>query len=195
MLNYIWGFMILTGILYGSITGNISLVSEAILSSAKDAVTLCFTMLGIMSFWTGMMEIATTAGVVDSIRKRLVPMLLPLFPGIPQQHEAWEDISMNIVANILGLGWAATPAGLRAMEKMAKLFQKEYASDAVCSFLIINISSLQLIPVNVVLYRSQYGSVNPARIIVPAMIATTITTAVGILFCYIMIRINQRRRK
>lgn len=198
MLNYIWGFMIFIGVLYGALTGNIADVSEAMLCSAKDAVTLCFTMLGVMSMWTGMMEIARSSGMLASARRWIVPMIRNLFPDVPQDHAVWDDISMNIVANVLGLGWAATPAGLNAMEKLSAIkhqlgVREEVASDAMCSFLIINISSLQLIPINVVMYRSQYGSVNPAKIIMPSIVATIVTTAVGVIFCKIMIKKGSKR--
>lgn len=193
MLNYIWGFMIFIGVLYGALTGNVADISEAMLSSAKDAVTLCITMLGVMSMWSGMMEIAKDSGLITKIRKCLLPIIRSLFPDVPSGHAVWDDISMNMVANILGLGWAATPAGLSAMEKLSAINvqkgrRREVASNAMCSFLIINISSLQLVPVNVVMYRSQYGSVNPAKVIMPSIVATVVTTAVGVVFCKIMIK-------
>ncbi len=186
MLNYIWGFMILVGILYGSFTGNIAAVGNGILDSGKEAISLCITMLGVMALWMGVMEIAEKSGLIRAATEKLKPLLRGLFPGIPEGHAAWDYISMNIIANVLGLGWAATPAGLRAMQELKKLSpNSDVASDAMCTFLVINISSLQLIPVNLIAYRSQYGSVNPAAVVAPAILATSISTLAGIIFCLI----------
>ncbi len=199
MLNYIWGFMILIGILYGSISGNIAAVGNAILDSAKEAVTLCITMIGIMALWTGIMEIARDSGMIEAATKRIIPLIRGLFPEIPPKHKAWEYISLNIIANILGLGWAATPAGLKAMEQLQEINVEQckikyknaweeksrIASNAMCTFLVLNISSLQLIPVNIIAYRSQYGSVNPAAVVAPAILATGISTLAAVLYCII----------
>lgn len=206
MLNKIWAFMILMGVLYGSFTGNMTVLSNAALDSAKEAVTLCITMLGVMAFWVGMMEIAQEAGLVSKMTGALKPFIHFLFPKVPKGHQALEYIATNIVANILGLGWACTPAGLKAMEELGKLEQERgcyrevgsstiienvtsterAASDEMCTFLIVNISSLQLIPVNIIAYRSQYGSVNPTVIIAPAIVATLFSTIVAIVFCKLM---------
>ena len=131
-----------------------------------------------MAFWTGLMEIAQRGGLIRALTGRMAPVLKFLFPGLPVGHPAREHIATNFIANVLGLGWAATPAGLRAMEELGKLEEdrragraagparkRGIASNEMCTFLIINISSLQLIPVNVIAYRSQYGSVNPAAIV------------------------------
>ena len=199
MMNYLWGGMLLIGILYGSFTGNMQAVTEAVISSSKEAITLSITMLGIVSFWNGLMEIAINAGIMDSMTRMLSPVMRFLFPNIPKGHPALTSISTNFVANILGLGWAATPAGLRAMENLESLEserknpgyvqnapEKRTASNEMCTFLVMNISSLQLIPVNIIAYRSQYGSINPAGIIAPALIATTISTLVAVIYCKIM---------
>lgn len=191
MLNYIWAFMILVGILYGSVTGNISAVGNGILDSAKEAVSLCITMVGVMALWTGIMEIANESGLIRSATNRIIPIIRGLFPEIPKGHKAWNYISLNIIANILGLGWAATPAGLKAMEELQSINRSDVASDAMCTFLIINISSLQLIPVNIIAYRSQYGSVNPAAIVAPAIVATAVSTAVAVVYC----KLKNRSRK
>ena len=142
-------------------------------------------MLGVMSLWTGLMEIATRSGIIEALTRRLLPVMHWLFPNVPDNHPAMSHISTNIIANFLGLGWAATPAGLMAMRSLSELNTEnpDSASDAMCAFLVINISSIQLIPVNIIAYRSQYGSANPAAIIGPAIIATSISTAAGIIFC------------
>ncbi len=200
MLNYLWGMMIIIGIIYGAIQGRMPDVTNAILDSSKEAVTLCITMVGIMSVWVGLMEIAKTSGLIQSATNMIRPFIHFIFPDIPKNHPANEYITTNIIANILGLGWAATPAGLKAMDALATLEEErgnpEYlskkknrtASREMCAFLVINISSLQLIPVNIIAYRAQYGSVNPADIILPAILATSASTITGIIFCKLMPR-------
>lgn len=187
-MNYLWGGMLLTGIVYGVLTGNVKDITDAVLASSREAVTLCFTMFGIVAFWSGLMEVAVDAGIMKGMTKLLKPVMSFLFPNIPKDHPALTSISANFVANILGLGWAATPAGLRAMSELAHLEEErgkltDVASDEMCTFLVINISSLQLIPVNIIAYRSQYGSVNPAAIIAPAILATLVGTLVAVFFC------------
>lgn len=158
-------------------------------------------MMGVMSFWVGMMEIASEAGLVGSMSRRMRPLIRFLFPAIPKNHPSIEHITTNIIANVLGLGWAATPAGLKAMEGLENLEEERrqgklpgpvrrpgIASNEMCTFLIINISSLQLIPVNVIAYRSQYGSVNPAAIVGPGIIATAVSTVAAVIYCKMMDR-------
>ena len=188
MMNYLWGGMLLTGIVYGVLTGNVKDITDAVLASSREAITLCFTMLGIVAFWSGLMEVAVDAGIMKGMTRLLKPVMGFLFPKIPKDHPALTSISANFVANILGLGWAATPAGLRAMSELAHLEEErgkltDVASDEMCTFLVINISSLQLIPVNIIAYRSQYGSANPAAIIAPAILATLVGTLVAVFFC------------
>ncbi|MBQ8040693.1 MAG: nucleoside recognition protein [Lachnospiraceae bacterium] len=188
MLNFIWAGMIMIGIFYAVIRGDVAVITDAALDSAKEAVTLCITMIGVMSFWSGIMEIATKAGVVEMLSKVLRPAIQFMFPRIPRRHKANEYITTNVIANILGLGWAATPAGLQAMEALSELQEergeeRSVASNEMCTFLILNISSLQLIPMNMIAYRSQYGSVNPARIVGPGLVATMISTLVGCIYC------------
>ena len=205
MMNQIWALMIIIGIIYGVFSGNMEAVSESVLESSKEAVSLCITMCGITAMWTGIMKIGENSGLIEKMTKGIGPFVSFLFPRIPKNHKAREYISMNIIANVLGLGWAATPAGLQAMESLAQLEAErgnaEYleerkekgrvftgkrersASREMCVFLILNISSLQLIPVNMIAYRSQYGSVNPAAIVAPAIIATLFSTVVAVVYC------------
>lgn len=183
MLNYIWGFMIIIGTVFGFLTGSINEVGNGSLQGAKEAVTLCITMLGVMSMWTGLMEIARQAGIMEKMTKALMPVIRFLFPDIPKGHIVQEYIASNMMANILGLGWAATPMGLKAMKELKTLNNNSrMASVDMCTFLIINISSLQLIPVNIIAYRSQYGSVNPSQILLTAILATIISTIVGVIY-------------
>ncbi len=194
MLNFLWGAMLLIGIVYGAATGRMNEVTDAALSSAKEAVSLCITMAGIVAMWVGIMEIAKNSGLVERLTRKMRPLLGFLFPDVPGEHRAMEFISANMIANFLGLGWAATPFGLKAMEELAKLEKQRKsvspgtASNAMCTFLILNISSLQLIPVNIIAYRSQYGSVNPTAIVGPGIVATAVSTVVAVIFCKVMER-------
>lgn len=162
------------------------------LDSAKEAVTLCITMMGVMAFWMGIMEMHPEQGSLKWHRKKCRPLIRFLFPDIPKEHQANQYITTNFIANFLGLGWAATPAGLQGSRRLAELEQERrmkrapgkarkpgVASNEMCTFLIMNISSLQLIPINVIAYRSQYGSVNPAAIVGAGIVATTVSTLAG----------------
>lgn len=197
MMSYLWGGMIIIGIIYASFTGNLDAVTDAAIQSAQDAVTLCITMMGVMSMWVGLMEIAKEAGIVDRLSKWISPVLHFLFPAVPRGSKAEEFISLNMIANVLGLGWAATPAGLKAMKELDDLRAKQgktigVATNEMCNFLILNISSLQLIPVNLIAYRSSYGSENPASIIAPAILATTFSTLVAIIFIFLANKIKKK---
>lgn len=214
MLNYIWGSMILIGIIYGSLTGHMAEVTNAALDSSREAVNLCITMVGVMALWMGLMEIAEKAGLIDRWTKAISPFVSFMFPDIPRDHMARKYISTNIIANVLGLGWACTPAGLKAMEELAKLeaergnpeymtglqdggkesgkCRKRRASKEMCIFLILNISSLQLVPVNMIAYRSQYGSANPAVIIAPAILATAVSTFTAVVYCKIKEKMERK---
>lgn len=165
MLNYLWAGMIIAGIIFAAFTGRMPDITNAALDSSKEAITLCITMMGVMSFWVGLMEIATKAGIITAASRQIQPLIRFLFPDLPADHPAQEHITTNIIANVLGLGWAATPAGLRAMTELSKLEEdrrsgrlpgpvrkRGVASNEMCTFLILNISSLQLIPVNVIAY-------------------------------------------
>ena len=194
MLNSLWAGMILIGIIFAAFTGRIPEITDAALDSSKEAVTLCITMIGVMAFWMGLMEIASKAGMIEKGAKMLKPFVRFLFPEVPEGHKAGEHITTNIIANFLGLGWAATPAGLKAMEELGKLNHgSPVASNAMCNFLILNISSLQLIPVNVIAFGSQYGSVNPTAIVGAGIVATAISTGTAIVFCKIMDRKKTRK--
>lgn len=196
-MNYLWAGMMLIGIIFASFNGTLSSVTEAALNSAKEAVTLCITMLGTMSLWMGLMKVAEKCGIIEGISNKLNPVLRFLFPNLPQKSPAKNAIATNMVANIFGLGWAATPAGLKAMAELQEITEekkkngkiifrsKDTASKEMCNFLIINMSSLQLIPINVITYRGQYGSVEPAVIIGPAILATTCSTLIAVVFCKI----------
>ena len=182
MLNYIWGYMIMIGLAVGMVTGRMQDITNAVIESAKDAVMLCVTMLGVMSMWSGLMKIAERAGLVNKLSEKMAPFLHYVFPDIPRGHNAFKHIATNFIANILGLGWAATPAGIKAMEELQTLnTYKDTASRSMCMFMIINMSSLQLVTMSVIAYRSQYNSANPSEIIGPGLIATLFSTIAGII--------------
>ena len=199
-MNVLWAGMMLMAIIYGTFHGTIPAVTQAALDSAKEAVSLCITMLGILSFWMGLMQVGSASGLIGRMTRGIRPALRCLFPGIPEEHPALEQIAVNCIANVLGLGWAATPAGLKAMEDLAQLEEKrrqtgylknvpkDTASNEMCTFLILNISSLQLIPVNMIAYRSQYGSASPAAVVGPAVLATLVSTFAAVIFCRVMDR-------
>ena len=151
------------------------------------------------------MRIAEKSGLLEAMEQRMQPVLNFLFPEIPGNHPSRKSIATNLLANILGLGWAATPAGIKAMEELEKLederrkspvlgkrgVPKGIANTEMCTFLIVNISSLQLIPINIIAYRTQYGSTNPTRIVGAAILATTVSTAVGVIFAWVMERVKK----
>ena len=202
-MNGLWAGMMMVSIVYGAFHGTLPEVTQAALDAAKEAVTLSMTMLGILSFWMGLMQIGTASGLAERLTKGLEPALRGLFPDIPKGHSAMRQIAVNCIANILGLGWAATPAGLKAMEELSNLeevrrkrgegAEEGTASNEMCTFLVLNISSLQLIPVNVIAYRSQYGSVNPTAVTGPAIVATMVSTGAAVVFCKIMNSLHRHR--
>lgn len=187
MLNVIWGFFLIGGILTGAFLGRMDLVTNAVIDGGRNAVELAFTMAGVVAVWSGILKIAEKGGMIDALAERMEPFLDFLFPEVPRGHAARRYISANFAANFLGLGWAATPAGLLAMEELAKLNGKTgRASNAMCMFLVVNMSSLQLVTVNILTYRAEYGSAAPAEIMGAGIAATLGTTLVGILLAKIL---------
>ena len=195
-MDLLWAGMLIGGMIYAAFSGNLEAVTEAILSSAKEAVQLGIGMAGVLAFWTGLMEIAQDCGLVDRLTRSIRPVIRFLFPDIPDGHRAQEYISLNMIANMLGLGGAATPAGLEAMKALEQIEEERRngrgagrkrprgtASNERCTFLILNISSLQLIPVNMIAWRSQYGSSNPETIVGPALLATACSTLTAVIYC------------
>ena len=187
MLNYIWGGMILLAIVIAAFTGNMPALTNAAIDSAREAIMLCITILGVLSMWTGLLTVADKAGLIQSLSKKSKPVLRYLFPDLGRDHPAHEPIATNFIANILGLGWAATPSGLRAMKVLQKENPtKDTATRSMRMFMVINMSSLQLVTISVVAYRAQYGSVNPSEIIGPGLVITIATTFVAVGFCKLL---------
>lgn len=186
--------MMIIGMGVSIVSGKAKATGLEAINSSKEAITLCIAMLGVMGLWMGMMEIAMKCGIIAKLTKAFGPIIKKLFPTIPDDSKAKEYITSNFVANILGLSWASTPVGLKAMEELKKLNnESEIASTDMCTFLIINISSLQVIPINIIAYRSQYGSANPSMIIGYSMFASFVSTIAGVAFALLARNISQRR--
>lgn len=196
MLNYIWFGMLLIGFVVGIMNGRVNEVTQAAMESAKTAVELSIGLLGIMCLWTGLMSIAEKSGLIRYISRLLRPAMIFLFPEIPKNHPAIGSIVMNLVANFLGLGNAATPLGLKAMSELEKLnSHKDTATDAMSMFLVLNTSAIQLVPATVIAIRAQYNSSNPAEIISTVWIASTCAMTAGITVVRLFSSISGRRRK
>ena len=170
--------MLVIGIGVGLVTGKAAEVSTALVDSAKNGVDYAIGMAGVVAMWSGIMHLAEAEGILDVLTRKMKGLIHFLFPDIPHGHPAEKYISLNFAANILGLGWAATPAGLAGI--------RGRASQEMCTFLVINVSSLQLIPMTIIAYRSQFGAAVPAEIVLPGILATAFSTAAGILFVKIM---------
>ncbi len=182
MLNIIWSFVIGFGIIMCFLTGNTETAINSITSGAADAIELCVFMAGTMSFWSGIMNIAEKSGLVEKISQSIRPVISFLFPDIPPHSMAFKYICINMTANFMGLGWAATPAGLAAMSEMKKINRvTNTASRSMCMFIIVNVSSIQLLPVNIIILRQKYMSASPFDIVIPALIATSVSTITAIL--------------
>ena len=183
MLNGIWGFFIIGGILTGAFLGRMNFVTQAVITGGRSAIELAFAMAGVVAVWSGILKIAEKGGMIDALAEKMTPLMDFLFPSIPRTHKARKYIATNFAANFLGLGWAATPAGLLAMKELQKLNRDEKgtASSAMCMFLTVNMTSLQLVTVNILAFRSEYGSHNPAEIVGIGIVATLITTLAGTL--------------
>ncbi|MDF2523951.1 MAG: nucleoside recognition domain protein [Clostridiales bacterium] len=183
MLNYIWVGMLMIGFVVAIMNGRINEVTQAAMNSAREAIDLSIGLLGIMCLWIGLMTIAEKSGLVRAIAKILKPVMSFLFPGVPKSHPAMGAMVMNLVANFLGLGNAATPLGLKAMNELQKLNpMKDTATHAMSMFLVLNTSAIQLVPATVIAIRVQYKSANPTEVISTIWVASACAMMVGILF-------------
>ena len=182
MINFIWAGLIIIGILVGAATGNMEAVTNAAIDNAKVAVEICLGLIGVMAMWLGIMRIAEESGFVEKLGNFLRPVLKKLFPGIPENHPAMGAIIMNVAANMLGLGNAATPFGIKAMKELQEINPSEdTATDDMVMFLGINTSSVTLIPISTIAILSEAGSKSPTEIIGPTLIATITSTVVAII--------------
>ncbi|KRF12157.1 nucleoside recognition domain-containing protein [Paenibacillus sp. Soil787] len=181
MVNWIWLFFIVVGFGVAAMNGNIETVTQAAFDGAKSGVTVCFGLISVLVFWMGMMRIAEDAGLLSKLARLLQPAVRFLFPSVPKNHPAIGYIMSNMSANILGLGNAATPMGIKAMQELQKLNpDKDTASTAMCTLLALNTSSITLIPTTLIAIRMNYNSLNPAEIVGTTLIATIISTAAAI---------------
>ena len=173
-MNYIWYFLIVISIVFGAINGTIGDVAKAIFTGTELAVKIVLTLLGIMTFWLGIMKIAEKSGIVEWLSKLLNPIAQKIFPEIPKDSPIIGDVAMNFSANALGLANAATPIGIKAIEGMQQLNKdKESASDPMCTLLAMNTAGFQLIPATVIAILAANGCENPTEIIVPTLIVTS----------------------
>jgi len=194
-LNYIWAILILGGVLLAAVNGRMAESTQAVIEAAKGSVELAIGLIGIMAFWLGLMRLAEEAGLVRFLARVLKPILRPLFPDIPSGDPALGAIVANLAANILGLGNSATALGLKAMIELQRLNpRKKTASNAMCTFLAINTSSVTLIPATVIAIRASAGSANPAEVIGVIILATSVSTIVAVAAVKILERLPVFRR-
>lgn len=189
-MNYIWYLLIVISIIYGAINGTLNEVANAIFSGTELAVKIILTLLGIMTFWLGIMKIAEKSGIVEFISKLLTPIAKFIFPEIPKNSPIIGDVAMNFTANALGLANAATPIGIKAIEGMQELNNnKESASDSMCTLLAMNTAGFQLIPATVIAILAANGCNNPTEIIIPTFIVTSFAFVSAIIIAKIFKRI------
>ena len=182
MVNHIWLWMILSGVVAAAAQGRVDLVTRAALAGAKEAVAVCIGLISVLVFWMGMMRIAQDAGLLEKLARMLRPVVRFLFPSVPPNHPAMGYILSNISANLFGLGNAATPMGIKAMEELKKMNpDSKTASPAMCTLLALNTSGFTLIPTTIIGLRMKYGSADPAEIIGTTLLATLCSTLVAIL--------------
>ncbi|MEC0245701.1 nucleoside recognition domain-containing protein [Paenibacillus chitinolyticus] len=182
MVNWIWLFFIVSGFAVAAVQGNVEAVTQAAFDGAKSGVTVCFGLISVLVFWLGMMRIAEDAGLLFKLAVLLRPVVRFLFPSIPKDHPALGYIMSNMSANILGLGNAATPMGIKAMQELQKLNpHKDTASPAMCTLLALNTASITLIPTTLIAIRMNYNSMNPSEIVGTTLLATIVSTAAAII--------------
>lgn len=192
MVNIIWAGLILIAIIYSLLTGNISTINNGILTHATSGVNLILEMMPLIVLWTGIMKIAEKSGLLQVFARALNPILRRLFPSLPKNHLALGYIASNIGANMLGLGSAATPFGLKAMDELQKDNpKKDTATEAMITFLVLNTGGVTLIPTTVIALRLMHGSANPTEIIITSILATAVSSASGLILDYFIRRRNK----
>lgn len=195
-MNYIWYFLIVISIIFGAINGTLNEVANAIFSGTELAIKIVITLLGIMTFWLGIMKIAEKSGIVEFLSKLLNPIAQKIFPDIPKNSPIIGDIAMNFSANALGLANAATPIGIKAIEGMQKLNKdKESASNSMCTLLAMNTAGFQLIPATVIAILAANGCKNPTEIIIPTLIVTSTAFISAIIIAKILQRIFPKQKE
>ncbi len=193
MLNILWPVFIIISIIYAIFSGNLDSLNKSIFESTESAVSLTLTLIGMTCLWSGIMEIASNTNILNYLTKALNPIVRKIFPDIMLSNKSYDNIIMNIVANILGLGNAATPLGLKAMNELQNENKdKETLSDNMMMLIVLNTASLQIIPTTVISIRSSLGSNNPTQIIFPVWLSTICAAIVGIICCKIIIRCTKK---
>ncbi|HYK74901.1 MAG TPA: nucleoside recognition domain-containing protein [Pseudoneobacillus sp.] len=182
MVNYIWVGLTLIGFLFAAVNGTMNAVNEAIFTGAKEAVTICIGLISILVFWLGMMKIAEDSGLLKKLSSLFEPLVKRLFPEVPKNHPALGYILSNMIANMFGLGNAATPLGIKAMEQLKELNGgKSEASRSMITFLALNTASITIIPTTVIAIRMNYHSKSPTEIVGPTLIATVLSAIAAVL--------------
>ena len=195
MVNFIWAFFIVVGIIYAVITNNYEALNTEILESSKTTLELILRMFPLVALWTGIMNIAKESKLLDKFSNLVTPILVKLFPEIPKGHESLGYIASNIVINMFGLGNAATPFGLKAMKSLQEINNdKSTASRSMITFLVLNTTGFTLVPTTVISLRMMYGSVNPTDIVVTSLIATTCSTIGGLVIDRIVANRGVRKK-
>ena len=195
MLNIVWPIFIILSFSYAIFSGNIEELNLGILNSSKDAITLTISLLGTMCLWNGIVKIAMNTNLIDKLTNFLKPIISFLFPDLKKEENIKKEISMNMCANILGLGNAATPLGLKAMKSMQKINdKKDRLSNSMMMFVVINTASIQIIPTTVIAIRNSLGSENPTSIVFPVWIATIAAAVFGIIATKIIIKITKKEK-
>lgn len=193
MVSYIWFFLILIGIIFSFFTGRLDIINDSILTNGQKGLDLMLSILPIIVLWTGIMKIAEDSGLLQKFAKLVEPLLSKLFPSLPKNNKALGFIASNIAANMMGLGSAATPFGLKAMSELQKINKgKDVASEAMITFLVLNTAGVTIVPTTVLALRIAHGSINPSEIILPGVIATFCSSLGGLLLDYY---IRKRRKK
>lgn len=193
MLNILWPVFIIISIIYAIFSGNLDSLNKSIFESTESAVSLTLTLIGMTCLWSGIMEIASNTNILNYLTKALNPIVKKIFPDIKLSNKSYDNIILNIVANILGLGNAATPLGLKAMNELQNENKdKETLSDNMMMLIVLNTASLQIIPTTVISIRSSLGSNNPTQIIFPVWLSTICAAIVGIICCKIIIRCTKK---
>ena len=191
MINKLWFFFICSGIIYSFLTGNIKIINEEIIKCTETSFDMICIIFPVMALWLGMMKICTNSGLLNILSKKLSTVLKYIFPEIPEGHESLGFISSNVIANIFGLGSAATPFGLKAMKSLQSLNKnKDEATNSMVTFLILNTSGLTIIPTTIISLRMLYNSKNPSEIILACFLATLTSTITGLIFDKIFRRKN-----
>ena len=189
MLNVIWPIFIVISFIYGIFSGNVQNINNSIFESAADAVNLTITFFGTICLWNGIIQIAMKTSLIHKLTKLLSPLIKFLFPDIKKENSVYKEISMNMIANFLGLGNAATPLGLKAMKSMQKdNTKKDTLTDSMAMFIIINTASMQLIPTTVIAIRSSLNSSNSTKILIPVWIATISAAIAGVVSAKILMK-------